>query len=242
MILNKIFRHFKESKILDLKYIIIEIALIFAGITLAANYNNYQNQLKDEAFLKETITQIYEELKTDNQINNLYSKSLKEKLNGLNLIQTILLDKKSDLLNSNDVKNSIASLPNTLSLSNSIIGFNRLKDKNLNLVKNKKIRNELINYYDHMNYNIKDISDFNNDILQIKPYIFKYLKNYNFLERTYDTIINLNDFYEDNAFENQIGFINSDLKMYEDILKIGALPKSVSLLKNLEKEYPYLKE
>jgi hypothetical protein len=242
MVLNKIYRHFREKNILDIKYIIVEIALIFTGITLAAKYNNYQSQLRDEAFLKETIIQIHEELKIDKKINFRYYKFLNNKINGLNSVQEYILSRNLDSLNSSNTEKIFSNLPNTLSLSNSTIGFNRLKEKNLNLIKNGEIRKELINYYDHMYYNLKDVEDFNRDINEIKPCVFKYLKNYDFWNKTYDSITNSDELFEDRIFENRIGFITTNLKTYEDIINKGILPKSNSLIEALEKEYPYLKE
>lgn len=242
MVLNRIFRQLKERKIFDLKYIIVEIALIFVGITLAAKYNNYQIHLKDEAFLKESIIQIYDEIIGDNRLNTHYSTFVKGKINDLSLVQEYLLNKNFDSINSLQSMRVISNLPNTGSLSNSTLGFERLKEKNLNLVKNSNLRNELVNYYDHMAYNLKDLENFNNDISEIKPFVFKHFRNYDFLDQKYESIVNVDDLFADVAFQNNIGFINSNLKLYDDIIIMGIIPKSNALINSLEKEYPFLKE
>ena len=242
MILNKIFRRLKENIRFDFKYVIVEILLIFTGITLAATYNNYQIQLKDEAFLKESISQIYGEIIGDSKINIHYSNSINRRINSLNRVQEHLLNRDEDSINSIESMRVFSGLPTTLTLSNSTLGFHRLKEKNLNLIKDAALRNQLVDYYDFMSYNIQDVEDFNNDIRKINPFIFKHFRNYDFLESKYDGIVDINNLFEDYAFENNIGFINSNLEMYEEMIKIGIIPRSNSLIKTLEKEYPYLKE
>ena len=242
MILNKIFRHLKEKKIFDLKYIVVEILLIFTGITLAAKYNNYQIQLHDETFLQESISQIHGEIIEDNKINTHYSKFVNGRITSLNLVQEYLLNRNVDSINSITSMRIFSELPNTCTLSNSTLGFDRLKEKNLNLIKNSDLRNQLVAYYDHMSYNMKDLANFNTDIEKIKPFMFKHFRNYDFLQRKYDSIINVNDLFEDYAFENNIGFINSNFEIYGDIINSGIIPKANSLIKTLEKEYPFLIE
>ncbi len=242
MILNKIFRRLKKDIRFDFKYIIVEILLIFTGITLAATYNNYQIQLKDEAFLKESISQIYGEIIGDSKVNLHYFNSINSRINNLNRVQEHLLNRDEDSINSIVAMRVFSSLPNTLTLSNSTLGFHRLKEKNLNLIKDADLRNQLVNYYDHMSYNMQDLEGFNSDIRKINPFIFKHFRNYDFLESKYDGIIDINNLFEDYVFENNIGFINSNLEMYEEIIKIGIIPISNSLIKTLEREYPFLKE
>lgn len=241
MILNKIFRHFREKKIFDLKYIVVEIALIFAGITLAAKYNNYQNELKDEIFLEETIRQIYDELKKDSLANYYYWKGQTQKKADIETIKKVFLDKDQSKLNSQELKNIFLSLPNTISISNIKLGYQRLSDKNINLIKNNSLKRALIEYHATMDYNAKDVEGFNMNILEIKPFISKHFRNYVQFE-SYDAIIDPSNLMNDDVFLNYLNFIKSDMQLSIDTYNIFFVKKNKKLINDLEQEYPFLKE
>ena len=241
MILNKIYRRFKEIKIFDLKYIVVEIALIFAGITLAAKYNNYQNQLKDEIFLEETIRQIYDELKKDSLANYYYCKGQTQKKEDIEVIKQVFLDKNESRLDSEELKNIFKLLPNTISISNIKLGYQRLSDKNINLIKNNSLKRALIEYYATMDYNVKDVEGFNRNILEIKPFISKHFRNYVQFEN-YDAIIDAKNLMNDDVFLNYLNFIKSDMQLSIDTYNVFFVKKNSKLIHDLEIEYSFLKE
>lgn len=242
MIVKKIIDGIKTKKIIDLKYIIIELALIFTGITLAAKYNQYQNNLQDEKFLKEAITQIYSELKTDNKVNTIYCNAQKKRTEDIIKLKNILLNKNTNELNTKEIKAIISYLPNTLSLSNSMLGFKKLETKNINLIEDSKTKNNLINYYNMMAYNQIDLNNFNDDIAKVKPFILKYFKNYSLWDNNYDAIIDSNKLVNDTEFLNTINFIISDLKTNIDTNEMGIIPRSREIINELEEKYKFLKE
>lgn len=241
MIFNKIYRHFKDKKILDIKYIIVEITLIFIGITLAAKYNNYQNQLKDEAFLNEAIIQIHQELIKDKEENIVYYEAQKQKAKNISLIRKSFLEKNEIVLKSDSLKNIFIHLPNFISISNYNLGYSKLSNKNINLIENNELKNQIIRYYNNMSYLITDVSSFNKDIEALKPYFLKHFKNFRPFE-TFEEIIDIKNMTNDNQFLNSLNFVESDMlinmKSYEDYF----IKHNTSLIQSLEKEYPFLKE
>lgn len=241
MILNKIFRHFKENKILDLKYIIVEIALIFAGITLAAKYNNYQNQLKDEAFLKETISQIYDELNNSIKNSKNYNKSYERFIKDLELTKNILVHKNKDSLESQFFRDNILLLTVPFHKKNDDIGYQTLLDKNISLIKNRKLRYEMNKYYDEIKTSHQNIDFINNNILEISHTLNKIIviNDYN----TSDfQIIDKQSVFENNEL---INCINTGIISFSGIQgdnKYFTIKQGEELIESLEKEYPYLKE
>ncbi len=241
MILNKIFRHFKENKILDLKYIIVEIALIFAGITLAAKYNNYQNQLKDEAFLKETMIQIHEEFEKNIDFATRETKAFEKYKNTLILTKNILVNQNKDSLSLFFFKENLSSLSGPFHIRKIDIGYKTLLNKDISLIKNKKIRFELIKYFDEYDITLQNI----NYINYIQNQNLLYLKdNVKFVNLNKDEI-DTNDykFY----FNNQklLNCFNFSISCYENYIfenEYFNIKLAKELIKNLEKEYPYLKE
>ena len=121
---------YKSKKILDFKNIIIEITLIFIGITLAAKYNQYQTDSQDDKFLKETIFQIYSELKNDKEVNGkYYLKGQEQKLSKIIQLKEAILKKDYSAFEDNSKKKTIAELQSKLSMSNSTLGFKKLIEK-----------------------------------------------------------------------------------------------------------------
>lgn len=104
MILRRILEGIKSKKILDLKYLVVELALIFTGVTLASKYNDYQNDLQDKKFMKEAISQLYSELKTDYQANTFYVNSLKKRVDETIKLKNLILNKNVNEINSNEIK------------------------------------------------------------------------------------------------------------------------------------------
>ncbi len=232
----------KLKKILDLKYIVVELALIFTGVTLAAKYNDYQNDLQDKKFLKEAISQLYSELKTDYQDNAVYLNGQKKRVNKIIKLKNLILNKKGNEINSDEIKKIISNLPNPISLSNSTLGFKKIEAKNINLIKDTKTKNDLLSYYDMMIFNQIDVNNFNKNIIDVKPFMLKYFKNYSFWDMNYDSIIDLDKLLNDSEFLNTLNFIISDLKLNIDTNEKATLPISKQLIEELEQDYEFLKE
>jgi len=242
MILKRILNRIKSKKILDLKYLVVELALIFTGITLASKYNDYQNDLQNKKFLKEAVSQLYSELKTDYQVNAFYCKVQKRRVDEIIKLKNLILNKKVKEINSDEIKKTISDLPITINLSNSTLGFKKLEAKNINLIEDSKTKNDLINYYDMMLYNQLDIDSFNKDIIGIKPFMLKYFRNYSLWDRNYDSIIDMDKLINDSEFLNTLNFIISDLKTCIDTNERATLPRSKKLIEELEDDYAFLKE
>ena len=241
MILNKIYRHFKESKILDIKYIIVEIALIFAGITLAAKYNNYQNQLKDEAFLKETITLIHSDIKNNISEANRCNKSYNEYEDDLFLLRNVLINKNIDSLNSIFFKENILLIALPYPKINNNVGYQTLVNKNISLLKNSELRYELISYYEEVK-----VSQDNIDLINLNTVEALKTLNKTFLIKDHiksEIIINDNEeIFKNKEFYNSI---TTSIMIFEGLKgdnKYIIINFGEKLLKNLEKEYPFLKE
>lgn len=241
MILNKFFRHFKENKILDLKYIIVEIALIFAGITLAAKYNNYQNQLKDEAFLKETISQIYDELNNSIEKSKNDNKNYKKFILDLKLTKNILIHKNKDSLESQFFRDNILLLTVPFHKKNDDIGYQTLIDKNISLIKNKELRYKINKYYDEIKTSHQNIDYVNSNVLEINKILNKtiIINDYNTSEFQ---IIDKQNIYENNEFINCLSTGIISFSGIQGDNKYFTIRLGEELIKNLEKEYPYLKE
>lgn len=242
MIVRRILDRIKLKKILDLKYIVVELALIFTGVTLAAKYNDYQNDLQDKKFLKEAISQLYSELKTDYQDNAVYLNGQKKRVNKIIKLKNLILNKKGNEINSDEIKKIISNLPNPISLSNSTLGFKKIEAKNINLIKDTKTKNDLLSYYDMMIFNQIDVNNFNKNIIDVKPFMLKYFKNYSFWDMNYDSIIDLDKLLNDSEFLNTLNFIISDLKLNIDTNEKATLPISKQLIEELEQDYEFLKE
>lgn len=242
MIVRRILERIKLKKILDLKYIVVELALIFTGVTLAAKYNDYQNDLQDKKFLKEAISQLYSELKTDYQDNAVYLNGQKKRVNEIIKLKNLILNKKGNEINSDEIKKIISNLPNPISLSNSTLGFKKIEAKNINLIKDTKTKNDLLSYYDMMIFNQIDVNNFNKNIIDVKPFMLKYFKNYSFWDMNYDSIIDLDKLLNDSEFLNTLNFIISDLKLNIDTNEKATLPISKQLIEELEQDYEFLKE
>lgn len=237
MILNKIIASIKAKRIFDLKYIIVELALIFTGITLAASYNDYKNEVQDEKFIKETIIQIYHELKSNNFINTYYTKGQKETLKNIKTLKKYILEHDKKGLQSKEAMIYFSRLTNMLSLSNSNLGFTKLVNKDINLVKNEKVKNEIINYYDSMNYDLKDLDFYNRQILETKPFLIKHFINFNISEENYSSIKNIDSLINDNEFLNNLNFTINSLESYISTNEFGVIPSTNKMIKKLEENY-----
>lgn len=243
MRLKKLIEAIKSKKILDLKSIIIEITLIFIGITLAAKYNQYQTDSQDEKFLKETIFQIHSELKNDKEVNGkYYLKGQVQKLSKIIQLKEAILKKDYSALEDNSKKKTIAELQIKLSMSNSTLGFKKLIEKDINLLKNEHLKNKLLSYYEMMDNNLKDLDGFNKDIEFIKPFLYKHFRNIDFFESNFESIVDKDKFVNDNEFLNILNTIILDLKINISTNKDGIIPRNEDLTKELEKEFPFLLE
>lgn len=239
MILKRLLKRIKSQKLFDIKSIAIELALIFTGITLAAKYNEYQNNIQDQKFLKETITQIYSEIKADSLINYYYWTGQNQRIIEMKEINKYITEKNEKKLLSDSLKTYFLKLTNTISISNTTLGFTKLVNKDVNLIKNEKIKNELIEYYNSMSYNEKDVELFNQNILLIKPFVFKHFQNYRSFEN-YDRIIDLKKLIEDVEFLNTINFMISDFETSTNTYLIGIKKSNTKILSDLRKEYEFL--
>lgn len=242
MILRRILEGIKSKKILDLKYLVVELALIFTGVTLASKYNDYQNDLQDKKFMKEAISQLYSELKTDYQANTFYVNSLKKRVDETIKLKNLILNKNVNEINSNEIKKTISVLPNIIYLSNNTLGFKKLEAKNINLIEDTKTKNDLLSYYDMMIYNQLDVNNTNKDIIDIKPFMLKYFKNYSLWDYNYDSIIDLDKLINDPEFLNTLNFIITGLKVCIDTNEKATLPRSKKLIEELEEDYKFLNE
>ena len=242
MIVKKIIDGLKSKRVLDLKHIIIEIALIFTGITLAANYNEYQNDVQDEKFLKEIITQIYTEVLEDQKFN-ISSVGFQEKaiVNYQNFIKNIK-EKNIVEINSDESKMTVSNMTDYLNNANNTFGYNKLKEKNLNLIRNQKLKFQLSNYYEMMDKLMSDIKIYDEDKKELKPFIFKYFKNYDYYNYNYDDFTNVDEMAKDDVFINTIYYVISDYKINIDSFKQVGIPTSKKLVTALEKEFKFLKD
>ena len=242
MIIKKIVDGVKNKKILDLKYIIVEIVLIFTGITLAANYNNYQNDLQDQKFLKEVITQIHSEISDDAKFNKRSIDIQEKKIVEYQEFIKIVKEKSITEINSNKSKEVVSDMTNYIDNSNSTSGYDRLKEKNINLIKNIKLKNQLIRYYEMMNKLMRDVKLFDTDKKELKPFVFKYFKNYDYYNSSYDSFTNIDEMNKDRVFLNTINYVISNYIINIDSFKNGGIPESKKTMEALEKEYEFLKK
>ncbi len=239
MILKRLFNRIKSQRLFDFKSIVIELALIFTGITLAAKYSEYQNNIQDQKFLKETITQIYSEIKTDSLINYYYWKGQNQRIIEMKEMNKCITEKNEKKLLSDSLKTYFLKLTNTISISNTTLGFTKLINKDVNLIKNEEIKNELLEYYNSMSYNEKDVELFNQNVLEIKPFIFKHFQNYKSYEN-FDRIIDVQKLIADVEFLNTINYMISDFETSTNTYWVGIKKNNQKILSDLRKEYKFL--
>lgn len=100
----------------------------------------------------------------------------------------------------------------------------------------------MLSYYDMMIYNQLDVNNTNKDIIDIKPFMLKYFKNYSLWDYNYDSIIDLDKLINDPEFLNTLNFIITGLKVCIDTNEKATLPRSKKLIEELEEDYKFLNE
>lgn len=242
MILNKILAAIKNKRLFDIKYIIVELVLIFTGITLAASYNDYKNDQQDKKFVKETMVQMYQEIKKNDFANKLYTKGQRDRVAQLKKVKEYILTQNKKALLSKEVMLVFSSLITTITLDNYHLGYTKLINKDINLVKEEEVKNDIIRYYTIMGYCEEDLNGYNNQILETKPFLIKHFVNINIMDHTYAEIKNIDLLINDYEFLNYLNLTINSLELNIESNEKGVLPMTTKLLKTLEEYYPYLAE
>lgn len=124
-----------------------EFILIVVGILLALQIENWNEDRKQNEFTRETLLEISASLRAD--VSHLNSRI--KRLNDVNLAMTSVskaLFEQSDYSSSFDVNYSVLSYYILLELKTG--SYETLKVTGLNVVKNPKLRSELVNVYDYL--------------------------------------------------------------------------------------------
>lgn len=242
MFVNKLLTAIKSKRIFDLKYIVVELLLIFTGITLAASYNDYKNDKQDQKFLKEVITQIHAEIKIDLEKNMINIQNQKKDVKGYLEFIKNLKERNVAAINSEASKKIVSGMTDYFMNWYNYYAFRKLKEKDINLITNDALKDQVERYYSMMDKIEMDVAIFNADKKEIRPFIFNYFKNYDYNNFNYDPFTNVDTMANDNVFLNTVRYTATNYSINIESFELLAFSEAKKTLKALEDEYPFLKE
>ncbi|MEL4456496.1 DUF6090 family protein [Lutimonas vermicola] len=175
----KFFRHIRQNLLAEgktgqyFKYAIGEIILVVIGILIALQINNWNEQRKVDREIVKTLTEIRSNLISD-------SLSIREtrikKSEDINIQYTVI----HELESRNIPYDSIEYHLGRVMIARRIVlvdnGYQLMKKFGLERLKNKELRNELINYYTNSTKKIDD--DTADDDFEFRTVFLPYVRNH----------------------------------------------------------------
>ncbi|MCM4152889.1 hypothetical protein DHD05_14940 [Arenibacter sp. N53] len=151
-----------------LLYAIGEIILVVIGILIALQINNWNESRKENLELKHSLELMIDDLKQDIVFYNNHIDDVVPTLEFLKLLSqrnyaTLKLESMGFFLTKNFDPRNFGS------------AYYSLKDNNkLNLIKNKKLKEEVVNYYEVTSVYFNDLSDWHEKFVaeNVESYIF----------------------------------------------------------------------
>lgn len=136
----------KEALKKGLLTAVFEVLLIFIGITLALTFDNWNNERNERALEREYLTSIYNNLQ-----NNFRQIEENMKLNTSQFLvsqKNIRLFLQNKIYNPDTLIDDFSAFGSYKTLSLEISGYTSLKSHGLHLIKNTKLRSEIIELHD----------------------------------------------------------------------------------------------
>lgn len=199
-----------ESKFTKyLIYALGEIVLVVIGILIALQINNWNESKKIKVREISQLKSIQEDImldETDITFNLTYHK--------------LFLSSEQQLLNymlsSDRVPQEAIKYENALGISLLLIlhesAFNNLRNNNLNIISNQKIKKEISNHYDSFGKTVlifeNDYPQFDNYLLK-RPYFLKYFQYKNKISSKESTQHNNSDYYNPEIEMNKLILVDT---------------------------------
>lgn len=211
MFLERAKKLFQRNKV-KINSVLLEILLIFIGVTISGIFADYIENSKDNKFIKENLKLYRKELIDNNKVNNLYYSLRSKNLLKLKEFNEMVANKN---LNENDLKNFTNSINFAVtggSISNNNYGYKNIINKDINLIKNTDFKNSLLDFNDFLIHNIEDFETANQYNRLFKNNIENYIR-YDYKNRVILSTKNLQNIKKDFSFLNRL----NDIILYEEM-------------------------
>ncbi len=232
MFLSKLFfnRYFKDIKP---SYLLIEVFLIFIGITTANYFQEIKINNNNKKFIKENLLLFENELNKNIKVNNHYIKAhLKLNVKFDNLANQLFNTMDTNQFIENN--KSLVFLIDNLSICDFNQGVENIVKKDINLLKN----NDMINIiesslldFDQVRSTLKG---FNSEIEKLKSIIFINFE-IDFNENKILSVKDLEVLKKNYQFKNQMLFVNYLRKMY--VNDLTSFNQTLEITKQKVKRY-----
>jgi len=219
-----------------LGYIVLEVVLIFIGITLASKYNLYKEAQKTDKFLIDNLRLYKENLSSNLIVNGYYLRGRKIELDSIVTFKELLITKnytEEDILKH---QKHIVLLFNTLTISNDNTGFKNIYTKDINIIQSSELKQKLIDYNIMMDYNSYDVTAYNRNIERMPDYLFHHFQNINFEKNSIEAVYSLEKLKEDDKLINYLNQIIYERKIYLDLLDRAFVKPTNILIKEISDE------
>lgn len=220
----------KIIKRMQLKYILVEIALICIGVLLATYMTSRVQKNQNQKFIKNNLILAINDLSENDRINTHYWKHHKKLLEEYREMQKWIKAKDTVWFEKKDL---LLQLSTHISLANENVGFLNIVNNDINKIEDKQLKLQIIDYLDFMKQNMLDMNSFNANIDGYSNLSSKHFIDADYGKGTFARMGDFEKFYSDYETQNQLDKVLFERLIYLELIEFGIKPKIHELIKRI---------